>query len=160
MTYRNRSIIPSISDVSFFIHWDNDAVWPFFGIYSSKEYVVETYFKYRYKLSLSLTRTEYVYTLMNISFRGQSIPGGICAFSLHICSFISSSLKLIIIKFLKIPQDVRSIYCCQIGTCSISNILDEDYDKREFRTNDQEMSMYGLRWDGASTRKVSLVLNE
>ncbi|WAR13612.1 ITPR1-like protein [Mya arenaria] len=32
----------------------------------------------------------------------------------------------------------------------------EDYEKREFRASDnEEMSMYGLRWDGASTRKVS-----
>ena len=36
--------------------------------------------------------------------------------------------------------------------------VDEDYEKREFRSNDQEMSMYGLRWDGAATRKVQLIV--
>ncbi|XP_053402419.1 inositol 1,4,5-trisphosphate receptor type 1-like isoform X7 [Mercenaria mercenaria] len=39
--------------------------------------------------------------------------------------------------------------------CWLHALKDEDYEKREFRSNDQEMSMYGLRWDGASTRKVS-----
>ncbi|KAL4234550.1 hypothetical protein ACF0H5_006191 [Mactra antiquata] len=39
--------------------------------------------------------------------------------------------------------------------CWLHALKDEDYEKREFRSNDQEMSMYGLRWDGASTRKIS-----
>ncbi|XP_052817063.1 inositol 1,4,5-trisphosphate receptor type 3-like isoform X2 [Mya arenaria] len=40
--------------------------------------------------------------------------------------------------------------------CWLHALKDEDYEKREFRASDnEEMSMYGLRWDGASTRKVS-----
>ncbi|KAL3860316.1 hypothetical protein ACJMK2_010455, partial [Sinanodonta woodiana] len=39
--------------------------------------------------------------------------------------------------------------------CWLHALKDEDYEKKEFTNNDQEQSMYGLKWDGASLRKVS-----
>ena len=48
--------------------------------------MVEEFLRYRY---------EYILAFNEHSIRRQSIPGDLCVLSLHICSLISSSLKLI-----------------------------------------------------------------
>ena len=61
-----------------------------------------------------------------------------------------------LITLLRRALDMFALYM-PMRLCCVC--VDEDYEKREFRSNDQEMSMYGLRWDGAATRKVHTLLS-